>query len=627
MEAHRNALIDRAFLCGDKAAEELLLQRVAPTTEDEMAQVESLLCAALRASVRSENQLALDTLAILQERSDAPAELYRVHCAAMQAIVLQRLQMFDEGLRCLSIVERDDNRPIETLAIEWRRGALYRQHGRLPNAMLALTTAHDRATELGLYEVAAYIYAEMAAVTSAMGDDIKAVMMYEQSLLSLPMNASTREYVTKIRLNLASVYQGLGRYAEALREYETFELENGDASVHPQISAIVQLNMGIAQRNLGHAADAGESYRKVLRFADDHQHAELQIRALIGLAYVCEEIGDVDRGTNFANDAVSRAKAAEAQTLLGEALAAVASLEKRAGASQQAIEKLQQVFQLFVDTSNIRRALQIGSELVDWLVDDERYQEAVGIQKECSRLQASVVEREIEHTIQITKARAQLESDREQLRTREEERTRVLQSVLPIHIADRLMNGETHIADRIPDVTILFADIVGFTTLAAETEPEQLIKLLEDLFRAFDSVCALHNCERIKTIGDSYMAISRAMDDTEQQTVNLVRVALDIMRSETSLPIHPSKLRIGVHCGAVIAGVMSGDRLSYDVWGDTVNVAARMEQYSLPGRILCTTDVAQRISNIPDIIVTERETIDVRGKGPMVTYWVSSPPP
>ncbi|MBS1560506.1 MAG: hypothetical protein JSS89_02760 [Bacteroidetes bacterium] len=623
MEVPRSTLIDRAFLCADKAAGQLLLERRSQTTDDEMTEEEILLCTALRAFYGNDNQLALDTLTVLLERTDMQAALYHVHAVVMKTIVLPRLHLIEDGLRLLASIEQDDHRPIEKLAIAWRRGALYRTLGRLPDAMLAFTAAHDRATELGLLEVAAYIHADMASVTSAMGDDIKAVMMYERSLLSLPLNASTREFVTKIRMNLASVYQGLGRDAEALREYETYQRENGGTG-DPQFNAIVQLNKAIAQRNLGLAADAGESYQAVLRFADDNDHVELQIRALIGLAYVCEAIGDLDRGATFANDAVRRAAAAEAQPLMGEALAAVASLEKQQGNLPQAISTLQRVLRLFVDASNIRRAVQIGAMLVDWLVEDERYREAVEIQKECGRLQASVVEREMEHTIQITKARAQLESDREQLRTREEERTRVLQSVLPIHIADRLMNGETHIADRIPDVTILFADIVGFTTLAAETEPEDLITMLEDLFRAFDSVCAQHNCERIKTIGDSYMAISKTGNDASRQTEDLVRVALDIMRGAVPLPIDPSRLRIGIHCGAVIAGVMSGDRLSYDVWGDTVNVAARMEQYSLPGRILCTTEVAQRISDIPDIVVMQREPIDVRGKGPMVTYWVSS---
>jgi class 3 adenylate cyclase len=624
MEALHNPLIDRAILCGDKIAQTVLLEQGVTTTDPLLARVESDLCTALRAFNHSDNQLVLETLAAFEERSDAYAALYRVHVATMQATVLHRLHLIEEGLRRLIAAERDDNRPIERLAIAWRRGALYRTLGRLPDAMLALTAAYDRATDLGLLEVAAYVQAEMASVTSAMGDDIKAVMMYEQSLLAIPLNVSTRDYVAKIRMNLASVYQGLGRDAEALREYETYKQENGDAA-DPQLYAIVQLNKAIAQRNLGLAAEADESYRAVLRFADDNANVEFQIRALIGLAYVSEMVGDVDRGADFADEAVRRATAAEAQPLMGEALAAVASLEKQQGNIPQAITTLRRVFRLFVDASNIRRAVQIGAMLVDWLVDEERYQEAVGIQKECSRLQASVVEREMEHTIQITKARAQLESDREQLRTREEERTRVLQSVLPLHIADRLMNGETHIADRISDVTILFADIVGFTTLAAETEPEQLITLLEELFRAFDSVCANHNCERIKTIGDSYMAVSKAQDDAIRQTENLVRVALDIMRGTTSLPIPPGRLRIGIHCGAVIAGVMSGERLSYDIWGDTVNVAARMEQYSLPGRILCTTEVAQRISDIPDIVVTQREPIDVRGKGSMVTYWVASP--
>lgn len=623
MEHTLSELLDRAFLCADKAAGQTLLEYAYGSSKVQITQDELILCEVLRAFYANDSKTVFDNLAKIAESESTHDSMYRVHASVMLANAYQRQHRVEDGMRCLDEVDRIDNRPIEQLGIAWRRGAMQRTLGRLPDAMLALTTAHERASELGLQDVAAIVYAEMAAVTSATGDDIQAVMMYERSLLSLPLNASTREYVTKIRMNLASIYQGLGRDAEALHEYETY-LQDSTNNADPQFHAIVQLNAAIAQRNLGQDARAEDSYSAVLQYAEEHDHVELQIRALIGLAYVCEKVGALARGVEYADDAVRRATLAEAQPLMGEALAAVASIQKSLGQSSLGIDTMMRAFLLFVDNSNIRRAVQLGSTLVDWLIDDERYREAVGIQKECSRLQVSVVERETEHTIQITKARAQLESDRELLRTREEERTRVLQSVLPVHIADRLMNGETHIADRIADVTILFADIVGFTTLAAETEPEDLIRLLEDLFRAFDTICAQHNCERIKTIGDSYMAISRVGSDARQQTESLVRVALDMFRGEVQLPIDPARLRMGIHCGPVIAGVMSGDRLSYDVWGDTVNVAARMEQYSLPGRILCTTEVAQRIMNIPEILITEREPIDVRGKGTMLTFWVSS---
>jgi class 3 adenylate cyclase len=104
----------------------------------------------------------------------------------------------------------------------------------------------------------------------------------------------------------------------------------------------------------------------------------------------------------------------------------------------------------------------------------------------------------------------------------------------------------------------------------------------------------------------------------------MVRAALEIVSGNAVLPIEASKLRIGINCGPVIAGVMGGSRLSYDVWGDTVNVAARMEEHSHPGRILCTNDVAQKLAQHQEFAVIAREPLDIRGKGLMTTYWVSS---
>ncbi|MBC8124451.1 MAG: adenylate/guanylate cyclase domain-containing protein, partial [Candidatus Kapabacteria bacterium] len=127
-----------------------------------------------------------------------------------------------------------------------------------------------------------------------------------------------------------------------------------------------------------------------------------------------------------------------------------------------------------------------------------------------------------------------------------------------------------------------------------------------------------------KTIGDSYMAICGASEAVEDHIERVVRMALSVVKGEVSLPIDPSRLRIGINTGSVIAGVMEGQRLSYDVWGDTVNVAARMEEHSLPGEIHCTETVAMRLIANPEFSLKKREPLDIHGKGLMTTYWIKS---
>jgi len=623
MDIKHNELLDRAFLFADKTAQRLFINMDDASLSGDSYVELNVLRRALEAAERREHSTVVEVLYGNSEQSPLVFLHYPVHAAAMCSRAYQHLHLFHEGLQCLEDVRSLANRPVEQLTVAWQKGCILRNLRRIPESMSELVVAHAHATELELTEIAAYVYAEMASATMSAGDGIKAAMMYEQSLLALSTSTSALEYITRIRINLASVYQGLGRDADALREYEKYQSENvGD--VGTELYAVVQLNMAIAQRRLGHYADACTSYLAVLDFATSHARKGLQIRSHTGLAYLSVEMADLVQGRAHAQEAILIATEFTGESLLEEALVAMASVERHEGSSEAAIATYQEVFRMLVNAANTGRAVQIGAELVEWLIEDERFRDAVLVQQECSRLQAAVYERDIERTVEITKARTQLDSDRENLRTREEERNKVLQSVLPMHIAERLMNGESHIADRVPDVTIMFADIVGFTTLAAQTEPEELVRFLEELFRAFDVICSKHDCERIKTIGDSYMAISTASHDAHQQTENLVRVALEIVTGGWHLPIGPERLRVGIHCGPVIAGVMSGDRLSYDIWGDTVNVAARMEHHSQPGRILCTTEVAQRISKLSNIELTEREPIDVRGKGSMITYWVSA---
>jgi len=205
---------------------------------------------------------------------------------------------------------------------------------------------------------------------------------------------------------------------------------------------------------------------------------------------------------------------------------------------------------------------------------------------------------------------------------------RLLLNVLPASIVHRLKHGETTIADRSANVTVLFADIVDFTHLSASMEPEHVVEILNTVFNHFDDLVEQHNVEKIKTIGDAYMAVGGIPEPREDHAEVMVRLALDMQASVPLLAravgMDTIQIRVGMHTGSVVAGVIGRSKFSYDIWGDTVNTAARMESHGSPGRVHVSEDVVQLLKTQSNKFTFEqRERIEIKGKGMMTTYFVS----
>jgi guanylate cyclase len=198
---------------------------------------------------------------------------------------------------------------------------------------------------------------------------------------------------------------------------------------------------------------------------------------------------------------------------------------------------------------------------------------------------------------------------------------RLLLNVLPEPIAERLKSGESPIADRASDVGVLFADIAGFTPLAETMPPDELVRLLDDIFTRFDHLVAGHRVEKIKTIGDAYMAASGLLGEDAGGVEDLAALALDMQEVMRDKP--PLALRIGIDVGPVVAGVIGQRKFIYDLWGDTVNTAGRMESHGIPDAIHVTERAYLRLASA--FIFETRGEVEVKGKGPMSTYLLRRP--
>ncbi len=204
------------------------------------------------------------------------------------------------------------------------------------------------------------------------------------------------------------------------------------------------------------------------------------------------------------------------------------------------------------------------------------------------------------------------------------ESERLLLNILPKPIAARLKATEGMIADDYDRVAVLFADIVGFTRMSDRLQPAEVVKLLNDVFNAIDELVVRYGVEKIKTIGDAYMVVAGLPDPVADPDDTIARLALDIQAvvSKFKDPVtgEPVQVRIGINSGKVVAGVIGNRKFAYDLWGDAVNVAARMESTGEVGRIQVTDDFAAGLGE--RYRFEPRGAVDVKGKGRLTTSYL-----
>jgi len=202
---------------------------------------------------------------------------------------------------------------------------------------------------------------------------------------------------------------------------------------------------------------------------------------------------------------------------------------------------------------------------------------------------------------------------------------KLLLNILPKSIANRLKDNDMRIADSHEEVTVLFADIVGFTKLTASMPPADLVELLSQLFSRFDQLAERHGLEKIKTIGDGYMVVGGAPMSLEGHASVIAKLAIEMQQEMAEFNEQTGKnlqMRVGISSGAVVAGVIGTSKFAYDIWGDPVNMASRMEQTALPDSIQVSEATYNLIKK--DYKLEARGLVQVKGKGEVSTYQLKS---
>jgi adenylate cyclase len=194
---------------------------------------------------------------------------------------------------------------------------------------------------------------------------------------------------------------------------------------------------------------------------------------------------------------------------------------------------------------------------------------------------------------------------------------------LPQEIADILMEKEQTIAKHYNAASVVFTDIVEFTPLTEQMAPEEMIDLLNDIYSHFDKLVDRYGLEKIRTIGDSYMVVSGAPNSRKDHAQAAANLALEILKFAKQIPPqkgHPIEFRVGINSGPLIAGVIGEKKFQYDVWGDTVNTASRMESHGVADKIQVTAKTYRLLKD--EFILEPVGMIDVKGKGKMKTWYL-----
>ena len=427
----------------------------------------------------------------------------------------------------------------------------------------------------------------------------------------------------QVRARMMATHLDLGDFETALR-HATAEWESAAESEDAETRLMAINDLGCVQVEMGDHEAGIANIRLGMEclpsIAPGKRKTHLQAQSMADLANALVLQGNPAEALVCATQGAEFARAIDlrplvALNLLYAGRAAIGLAEPGA-----AIRSLEQALEMASSMGLKTLQFQSHFELATAYGLLERHAEALANFRAAHTLEKATNRDEAFGRAEFLRARNEIEHARAARATAE----RVLFTVLPQVIATRIRDGEERIADEIQDASVLFADLVGFTALSTHTTPRDLLGLLEQVFAAFDQMTLRFQLEKIKTIGDAYMAVGGALvpaPDHLERCAGLAFAMLDAMdqiRTQTGAPL---AIRIGLHAGPAIAGVIGTSRLSYDLWGETVNLASRLESSGMPGRVQVSASVADRLKQA--YAIEPREAVILKGIGETRTFFLN----
>jgi adenylate cyclase len=537
------------------------------------------------------------------------------------------------------------------LAMEHYRNALHvlKQRGDrkgeawvMGNLGILLTDTDDYGAALQHYHDALALHEElgskvgMANAIHSIGTVYGSLSDYPRALeyflrsLAICEEMGDVDGIARVLGNIGKVHQDMGDAAQAMEFFDRAQALYENMGHHAGVANILVSVGRLKQQEMDHEG-ALELYRRALQL---HENAGKRLSIASSLGHVIDMLMQLKK-LDEARELLDRQSTMDldAYGLRSQHAANRATLAEHHGDLESAHSSLLEA--LDIATKAGRRSEMVDHHLRLRDLAQKRNDFAGYVEHNTASQQ---IAEEIRGRV-ATQKLATMESERKmegERREREKEKA-LLYGALPESVANRMLRGDDVSGDHYPSAAVLFLDIVGFTSMSDSLPADQVVQLLEEIFSALDDVVERYGVTKIKTIGDSYMAVAFPVDheliseDQEPRTDHLVRAAkaaLDMLAALHHLDAdagnqRPLRVRIGLHCGPVTAGVIGTKRLQYDVWGDTVNVASRMESTSEPGRIQVSGAFAKALeSRTGDLSLFTRGKIMVKGKGELETFWL-----
>jgi class 3 adenylate cyclase/Tfp pilus assembly protein PilF len=584
--------------------------------------------------------LAIDAIPIVKQMLDLCSELpeeekmkKEFRCNNILGLLHNELTKNEEGLQYLEKAYElaliiNDKYIIATIT-----GNLGLLHSSMSNDVKALDLlrySEDISTQLGNREHLAIVCDNIATIFNKHGDYVRALEYYSKAL-ELHTNTQGKDGIGRALGHIGSVYFHMNEIEKAesflfkaLEIHESIDYKRGIETWHEVLgdimlkkedpdSAIKHFTKAIeVNRELGNKATEAVhigSLGDVLMFKGDLEEAFKNYEIALSILQEYDRKGDfydvqLLMARILSNPAFSKYNPVEAEQLL-----------------LQSLDNLREHSLKSIEREYLRQLSNIYKANGEWEKAYSTYEQSVSIHEELNSNDVRNTIREME----FQKEYNQLEQKRLLEVIRLQEKEQLLHEILPSHVADRIIGGEKTIAEECEDMTIMFADIVGFTTLSEHMKPSEIIELLNTVYSKLDILADTYGIEKIKTIGDAYMAISDSREDTVNHKLKMLTFAKEILSTCSDITLKNGKIlevRIGIHSGPTVTGVIGTKKLSYDVWGDAVNTAARMESYGEPGTIQVSREFYESIKHIDGMIettvITEKE-IAIKGKGLMNT--------
>jgi adenylate cyclase len=545
-------------------------------------------------------------------------------------------QAIDHFQRALALHRENGDRAKAAVAIE-SIGIVYSEASQYPLALQYYHQALAEHTELDNRNNMATAYGNIGLVYSDTGDYPAAL---EQLHKALSLHEEVNDLIGAARAmhNIGNVYQVAGNSALAMEHYQASLAVNEKLGHRKGIASAIG-SIGDVHMSSGKTELALEHYRRaadLCSILSDNR----------GLAWNYGRIMTVLLDTGVLVEAESTLAALDGipvEDPRADIFREVsrARLQELQGNLDEAADTLRSVMPTAVEYALAPEQAEIHQRMRELALKRNELAAYVEHNKEYTRITV-----EINGKDTATKLAMQAKQREIDAREREHEKQlAVLHSTLPKEVAERVARGEV-VNDHFESVTVIFLDIVGFTEISSSMSSQEVIELLDDVFTQCDAICAEYGVTKIKTIGDSYMAV--AFDSV----VDAALAAVEMMKIESRIKDQESnptmlQYRIGVHCGPVTAGVIGKERMQYDVWGDTVNVASRMESSGEPGKVHVSEAFANNLKinqessiknpisesdsvshSVPlvtrhsSLVTVDRGSIDIKGKGPMKTYWL-----